>query len=34
MSARFTDEQPEAERGEAACLHSHCWGWAGLGFES
>lgn len=34
MSARFADEQSEAERGEAACLHSHRWGWAGLGFES
>lgn len=32
--ARFTDEQSEAESREAACLHSHCWGWAGLGFES
>lgn len=33
-SARFTDEQSEAESREAACLHSHRWGWAGLGFQS
>lgn len=31
VSARCTDEQSEAESGEATCLHSHCWGWARLG---